>query len=557
MSRRKRRQNAAPPAGAAPAGSAAAPGGAPAGADDAGAAGVAHDASQGPAGGGAAPEAGSAAPPSSLPTAGSHGPAHAAPSNAAPVTPEALAVHLQALEGVRRLHLDLAERLSAGEALHGRVDRLGDGLEQVRAEQDRLRRELERPAGRRMAVLAVAILLGAVGGVWAWERLVEAVPGLAAWRREVAVADLGGADRGAADRPASRPATDPRAAALASSPYEGYGWTAGDAPDARVADGDAAGDRDGAPRDGSAAGALPGTSPSDDGSTADPALAAEVDALRTRAEKAESLLASARSERNRQLGENTRLRQELIEKQLRLDELVDTVEEVAADADRRRVEPVSVSRSSERAPPPDVAALNAALAGAGVAHLQVVEVGGAHDGALLDLIVLERDLATGAADVRPVPRAHLTLRDGVVHLVLRSAGKDADPTPVELSPWTPSAWEGTGLALPSGFVPVGDVASALRRLLGHHPYEVVSLGGVADGELLDLVLDHVTPEGDVLRTFHAGRAVVQAEGPELVLTEGTVTEGDDERPFWRGQSRLPLPGSDYAAWRETIDGRGP
>jgi hypothetical protein len=429
-----------------------------------------------------------------------------------PVTVEALAAQAQALEGVRRLHIDLADRLAAGEALRGRVDRVSDGLDALRSDQADLRRTLDRPRGGRVGILLMVLIVGMAGGVWAWERWADSVPWLKDWRR------------GGAPVSATRGEGLTHIASLAGDDRPPVHETRAEEPQAP----------------------LPGPTATDDRE------------LRDRELRAEELLESARAERNKQLGENARLRQELIEQQLRMDDLMKTVGDVAASAEQRRVKPVVTSRSSDREPAPLVTRVNEALLASGLEDIQLVEAGGIEGDSLTDLLVRELDRPTGSFDIYPMKSARLSVHDGLVSLVFtaepEALGRSGESTAHVLTEWNEAAWIAVGFPVPTGFVPVNVALDALRHLLSYHPYEVVSLGGFQTGELRDVVLAHVTSDGEVLRTFSAPRANVLAEGPELVLHDGVVTEGGIDRPFWHGQSRLPLPGSSFAAWVEVIGG---
>ncbi len=513
-----------------------------------------------------------------------------------PVTPasvaqvEALAAHVQALEGVRRLHLDLAERLAAGEALRGRVDEMSDGLHEVRAEQRELNRRLEedrlradaRRGGRAAWVVLLLVAFG-LGSVWAWERWADEVPLFKSWRRQGASSTQRAlAQRVAADSGLEgQRADDESRAAQALAP------------------------------------STPRAAPP--GSTGEATTYAELESLRQRAESAEAQLTSARNERNKQLGESSQLRQALIEKQMQLDEAMKGVSAVVADAQLRRAnEPVRVSSSVQRAAELDlngsvplVTRVNAALKASGLRDLKVVEVGSIQAGALSDLIVMDSSENQELPLIQSIPRAELSEERGVVSLVFtehlkdpesrlegeviggapslndlpvrasapgglsfelpegltegveQSAGSNLETIAPEgpvilarhpLPNWDREAWERVGVAVPLEFISTDVVEQSLRDLLEIHHYELVSVGGFQAGELQDVVLRQLAPDGQVLRTFRAQRGVLEEEGPELVLSGGTVTEGDQQRDFWRGQSRLPLPGSNYAAWAEVIGG---
>jgi len=430
---------------------------------------------------------------------------------------EALNEEARAIEGVRRLHLELAERFEAGEALRTRVDQMRNGLEDVRMEQSKLRHDVERQQGRRFTMLAV-LLGGILVGAFAWERWAHSTPGSRVLRSS------GGA--------ASESLGDPSARVAA------MGLANGGTGDALSSD--------------------EGVESIWSAETIESLTVEDVRALWAHALKTEQRLESVREERGKQLGEIVRLRQDVLQKQLRLDEIVKTVTSATALAESRRVEPVSVSRSADREPAPLVTGLNAALTGSGLPYLQVLEAHRIEGKFVMDLILREEDRLSGISDVYSIKSMHLLVEDGQVSLELTGIPSESEaasePVVHQLPTWDPIAWEAAGLVVPAGFIPVDAARDSLERLFEYQPFEVVSLGGFRDGMLRDIVLRQLAPDGEVLRTYSALSGVVLAEGPELVLYEGVVTEGGVDRPFWKGQSRLPLSGSNYAVWAEIAGG---
>ena len=435
----------------------------------------------GPGHPGGTPGAGAPPAPASTGAAGGSPPVPVAGPLTDVPSAEALAAHTQALEGVRRLHLDLAERLEVGEAVRGRLDQVDKTLGDVRRDQERL---LEAEQHRRRGPLwfAAVLALGLVIGGYSWSRWGDALLG----------------ERG--------PVFE------GSSPF--------------AADGEP------------------------------PRSEVEHDALLARVARAEESADKAREERNKQLGENARLRQQLIERQRSFDELRKTLDAAHANAEARTVAPVLVSRSSEREAEqvvePLVVRINKALRASSIKTLQVVEAATVVDGAASGLLVMEHDRITGRSEVYPIMAASLSVRDSLVSLEL--VDEEGETAVHPMPRWDAESWRATGMNVPEDFLPVATIEDSLRALTAHHHYELVSLGGFQDGELIDLVLELRTPQGELLQTFSAGRAVVVAEGPELLLSEGSVTENGVERPFWNGQSRLPLPGSNVKAWLEAVGG---
>ena len=428
-------------------------------------------------------------------------------SGSAQETVRALDDHARALEGVRRLHLDLAQRLEAGDVLRQRVDTVADRVEQLRLEQDRLVRQVRHGRSgllRTLVTSAAVLVLGVAGGAWLWHA-----------------------------------EGDELAPALGlEPPAAGAPMTAGVGVGVGVAPG-ASGD------------------PAPSAPAGPPLADVERQELLDQVARAEDSVRSAREERNRQMGENARLRQQLLEKDLRFDEYVKTVELAQADA-ARRVDPgVSTSRTSERLAGleevPLVTRLNDAMFAAGLRTLQLVEAGAVAHHRVEDLLLMEHDRQTGGSEILPARAAWLREGQGVVELVVeRTEGDGVSHEAHRLPVWDPAHWEGTGLALDTDFLPVGDVAQALNRLLARQSYRLVGLGGFEDGELRDVVVSQVDPDGTVLLTYVAARGEVVREGPELLLHDGYVEEDGEERPFWRGTSRLPLPGADFVAWQKAV-----
>ncbi|MDG2149724.1 MAG: hypothetical protein P8N09_09375 [Planctomycetota bacterium] len=420
-----------------------------------------------------------------------------------PVTPGALQEESRGIEGVRRLHLELAERFEAGEALRIRMDQMRDGLDDLRMDQSRLRHDLERRQGRRFTILVV-LLGGMLAGAFAWER----------WAHNSSKPDTSSAQMAAMTLSQGEMGD-----ALSSGEGVESLWSA---------------------------------------ETLDSMSEDDVRDLWVHALKTEQRLDSVREERGKQLGEIVRLRQDVMQKQMRLDEMVQTVSSAAALAEARRDEPISVSRTIDREPAPLITGLNTALTGSGLPYLQVLEAGHVEGDLVMDLILREEDRLSGISDVYSMKSLRLLVNDGQVCLELTGFPSESEPLAEtvlhSLDVWDAAAWEAVGMVVPTGFIPVGVAKKSLEQLLEYQPFEVVSLGGFRDGMLHDIVLRQLGPSGEVLRVYSAPTGVVLVEGPELVLHDGVVTEGDVDRPFWKGQSRLPLPGSNYAVWAEIAGG---
>ena len=82
-------------------------------------------------------------------------------------------------------------------------------------------------------------------------------------------------------------------------------------------------------------------------------------------------------------------------------------------------------------------------------------------------------------------------------------------------------------------------------------YRLRALGGVQDGCLLDVHLEHFDDKGAVERRLFADRmSIVRSQGGvELSLQNGVQVRGDDERaPFLDGHYRILFPSADAEAW---------
>jgi hypothetical protein len=81
---------------------------------------------------------------------------------------------------------------------------------------------------------------------------------------------------------------------------------------------------------------------------------------------------------------------------------------------------------------------------------------------------------------------------------------------------------------------------------------VAALAAVEDGTLHGVELVQRDATGGAVRTVRAPRAKLADGGGELHLWEGTVRTGADERAFFRGELRLPLPGLAPADWAAAL-----
>ncbi|MHC4846719.1 MAG: hypothetical protein ACYTCU_11250, partial [Planctomycetota bacterium] len=271
-------------------------------------------------------------------------------------------------------------------------------------------------------------------------------------------------------------------------------------------------------------------------------------------------LGEVRQERNRQIGENARLVEQVMDSERRLQELSQTV------ADLRTAQPVA-------APPPVAAAiiasppmaadglagrLTAALRSSGVTDLVIVEVGAVSGGALQDVLLRQTDADGVEAAVLQAGVARIVIEGGIARLRLdpvREQGAAQDSVmDVPLPALQAAAWRAQGVTVPGGFVPLPQVMTALDVLLSGQGWRVTRLESY-DGDVLGgLELVQEDENGIVLRSIQADSGFVLPTGPQLELRDGSIRIGDDERPFYRGVFLLPLPGSDYGGWLVATDG---
>jgi hypothetical protein len=253
-----------------------------------------------------------------------------------------------------------------------------------------------------------------------------------------------------------------------------------------------------------------------------------------------------------------RLRQQLIEKEQRVEALMEAVGKLRSAEDGQDSSYASVSRTSERMGDPTLLDLNAALREGGVADMRVLELDGHGVNEVLGLMVSLPAREDGYGGVQRWDRGFLEVQDGVPRLVLERQDPEEDlPTQrveVEVREADRDLFALAGLPLADDQVLVGDAAEALRGLLATQSYELLSLGGVRGAELLDVVLLEFDPQGILLRRLEAGRAQVLSAGPTLLLEDGEVIVDGESRPFYRGTLRLPLPGAPYADWLTTLFG---
>ena len=285
------------------------------------------------------------------------------------------------------------------------------------------------------------------------------------------------------------------------------------------------------------------------------AAGAEAESLRGRVATLESDQARFDEERARKdeeklqlIGETSRLLEQVLDRDKRLEILNRSLGELRVRADEGEREPsvVTTGRGEGLA-----SRASDALRRSGAGHAAVLEARLGEDGALADLLVRLAE-AEQPARLVAAERALLTAARGRAALRLEGLSGDVgdagEALEIDLPSFDAAAWIALGLQPPGPFRAVGDVSTVLAGLLERQGWQLEALQGV-DGEMLHGVeLSQVDPGGQVLRTLRAARGTLGA-GPELTLWDGTVTTGGDERPFFGGLFRLPLPGLDAAAWK--------
>ncbi len=450
----------------------------------------------------------------------------------------ALLLQAQALDGLHRAHVDVLSRLDDGPA----VAELRQGIDELRRDLvARLAREQRRVRRRRLIGGVLAVLGIAVAAVV----VIVDRQHLGAALDELRLAVAGGTPVPRAEIEDAVAVALQRASADQAAALGEIGRTL----DRSVSQARAEIDRLGAERD---------------GLQRDVATArGEAQALRDSQARQEQDLAATRDERNRQIGENALLRQQLMDRDRRLDEVGVTLESVRADQAARAGPPtasISTSPTGQQGLP---ARASAALRASGAEETRVLEAGGVEGGELRDVVVARpgRDpaeprlvTAASAALVSQGGRAFLRLRSAVTAGAEATEPADED---VELPALDADAWRALGLALPADLVPLPRVQDALGELLAPFGYRVTGLGSFDGQRFGGLELRQDAADGFPARTLRAAEGTLLPVGPELELHDGTIATGDDVRPFFHGVYRLPLPGADYGVWLARLAGPGP
>ncbi len=453
----------------------------------------------------------------------------------------ALLLQAQALEGMRQAHSDLLSRLDAGGGAR-RSEELHSALREVQQVQQQTLGQLARArhrASQRTAMFVALLVLGALAAGW----LVQS--SRADVSRAVADARAELVGKAAADRAdletslkAAMTATASQQDAMLEELVAGLRGNEAQLRD-RL-------DRTSTERD-EARAQLAGKHQEVAG------LQSELVAETQGRDSMELELHKTRDERNRQIGEASRLREQLIDRDRQLEELTNTISKVRTDMEARAAAPDGRIVNSAIHPESFAGRLTTALRGSGAKEATVLEAGPVVDGALTGVLVMLGGSDSVSGRVVRAETARLLVERGMALLRLESVQEPDRETPtasldVALPELDPAAWRALGLEAPGDFVPISKVSEALGALLSPQGYVVVRLESFDGLTLGGLELRQEDTRGTCLRTLMAATGEVRPVGPELALEGGSILVGDDARPFFQGQCRVPLPGADYGAW---------
>jgi hypothetical protein len=166
-------------------------------------------------------------------------------------------------------------------------------------------------------------------------------------------------------------------------------------------------------------------------------------------------------------------------------------------------------------------------------------------GVMLGLLVVHEATDERASSATRAERGAIVVADGGPALELTS--DSAAPERLPLPALDRDAWTRLGVTVPDAAVSVSRLSDALSALIAPQGWRVAELRGW-DGEALRGVkLEQVDSGGHVSRVLRAERGQL-LPGPELELHDGTLRVGEDERAFYQGVFRLPLPGGDFGTW---------
>jgi hypothetical protein len=464
----------------------------------------------------------------------------------------ALLMQAQALEAMRREQSDLLKRIEGGPSRAALVRSLGQveaALKQVARLQQKARGQIARTRKRstRLTGVLLFITLGLAGAVgWmAWTMQRELPESLSNMESRLEAAEASrGADIERAVSAAvagATSATDDALASITSRLDQEQQRLVGELAVLQGVN-DAT------------KGAL------DEAHTENTDLRFQLDTLGASHAEMDLQLGEVRQERNRQIGENARLVEQVMDSERRLQELSETVAGLRAAQPPITPPPVA---SAIIASPPVVAdgaagRLTAALRSSGVLDLAVIEVGTISDGAMHDVLLRQVDAAGNEARILQAGLAWIVIEGGLARLRLdpvREQGAEQDAViDVPLPALQAAVWRAEGVTVPGGFVPLPQVMTALDVLLSGQGWRITKLDSFDGDALGGLELVQEDENGIVLRSIHADSGFVLPTGPELELRDGSIRIGGDERPFYRGVFLLPLPGSDYGGWLVATDG---
>ena len=423
----------------------------------------------------------------------------------------ALVMQAQALDAMRRAHSDLLLRLEQGperEALASALEELRASTERVREGQDRAARRMARSRRRFAWVGAAAVLVAVASAVavsWSAHRM-----------------QLGAAERDQ-DRREQSEALAGLAARLDSQEAE-LRRRADDAVAARDAAQQALADvRDGAN-----------------------AVNAELTETRRDRDAQKARADREREEHLSALGDSARLRDQLQERDTRLADLGHTMADLQQG---RSIVPATGIVASSANAAGLAARLTLALRNSGARGVAVAEAGGVQDGVITALLVVHEATEDAPSSATRAERGEIAVQDGRTVLLLSSAGQT--PESVPLPDLDRTAWKQAGVSLPATAVSAKHLATALGALLATQGWSVAELAGWDGESLRGLRLEQREPSGKLARVLRAERGTVLA-GSELELKDGSLRVGDDERGFYAGVYRLPLPGADLSAWLATL-----
>ncbi|MGQ0553627.1 MAG: hypothetical protein ACT4PU_10450 [Planctomycetota bacterium] len=261
-------------------------------------------------------------------------------------------------------------------------------------------------------------------------------------------------------------------------------------------------------------------------------------------------LVVARAESARRLVENSRLLEQLLDRDRRLQALQEQVTSIAERPENNSTG--SILDSGHTSALGLVQSLAGLTRTAGAERFQLIEVGALHEGGLQNLVFRWAPDPEAAWQLLRAGTSALQISAGQMCLTLTAVsaadGASLPDVEVPLPNFAAASWSALGLAVPDRWTSLQRTRTALAALTQPAGYRVMRLEGWDGHELLGLELHQEDSAGQTLRILKAQRAEVLPMGPALELREGTVTSGGEERPFFKDLFRLQLPGGDFGAW---------